>query len=161
MKHPVCIKHTIPGILLCLGTGAISSWLTSDGLRSFAEVKQPPLTPPAVVFPIVWSLLLILMGIGIGLIRCRKASVNPAVYDRATTAFWVQLTFFFCWMIWFFGLNWYGFAVIWTIGLIVSILVMIRSYDHISKAAAWMQLPYLIWCCFAFYLTVGVWWLNR
>ena len=161
VKHRNCLKHIVLSSLFCLGTGAVSAWLTIDGLRSFPQVIQPPLTPPMIVFPIVWSILLILMGIGSGLIRCNKPSAEPTAYDWAVTAFSVQLTFFFCWMIWFFGLGWYGFAVFWTIGLIASILAMIRNYCRISKAAAWMQLPYLVWCCFALYLTVGVWWLNR
>ncbi len=154
-------KPIVLGIVLCLLTGSIASWMTMNGLRSFSSIRQPPLTPPMLVFPIAWSILLILMGIGIGLIWYSKPSAERAPYDSAVTAFWVQLTFFFCWMLWFFGLGWFGFAVIWTIGLIAAIAAMIRSYRRISEPAAVLQIPYLLWCCFALYLTVGVWWLNR
>ena len=71
------------------------------------------------------------------------------------------MTFFFCWMIWFFGLGWYGFAALWLVGMILSIIWMIRFYGKISPAAAWMQVPYLLWCGFALYLNTGVWLLNR
>lgn len=161
MNLKKCRKPIILGVILCLLTGGIASWLTIDGLRSFPAIRQPPLTPPMPVFPVVWSILLILMGIGIGQIWCSKSATERALYDNAVTAFWVQLTFFFCWMLWFFGLGWYGFAVIWTIGLIASIVIMIRNYRKISGVAASLQIPYLLWCCFALYLTVGVWWLNR
>ncbi len=161
MNLKKCWKPMALGMILCLLTGGIASWLTMDGLRSFSSINQPPLTPPMILFPIVWSILLVLMGIGIGLIRCKKPVTERALYDNAVTAFWVQLTFFFCWMLWFFGLGWFGFAVVWTIGLIASIIIMISSYDKVSRTAALMQLPYLLWCCFALYLTAGVWWLNR
>lgn len=160
MNLKKCRKPMILGVMLCLLTGGIASWLTLDGLRGFSSIYQPLLTPPAPVFSVVWSILLILMGIGIGLIRCSKSTTERTLYDNAVTAFWVQLTFFFCWMLWFFGLGWYGFAVIWTIGLIIAIGIMIRNYRKISKIAARLQLPYLLWCSFALYLTVGVWWLN-
>ncbi len=160
MNLKKCRKPIILGVTLCLLTGGIASWLTLDGLRGFSSIYQPLLTPPAPVFPIVWSILLILMGIGIGLIRCSRSATERTLYDNAVTAFWVQLTFFFCWMLWFFGLGWYGFAVIWTIGLIMAIGIMIRNYRKISKIAAHLQLPYLLWCSFALYLNVGVWWLN-
>ena len=161
MNLKKCQKPIVFGIVLCLLTGGFASWLTADGLRSFSAMLQPPLTPPMPVFPVVWSLLLILMGIGIGQIWCSRSTAERALYDNAVTAFWVQLTLFLCWMLWFFGLGWYGFAVLWTIGLITSIVIMIRNYSKISGTAASLQIPYLLWCCFALYLTVGVWWLNR
>lgn len=161
MNWKECRKPIILGVMLCLLTGGIAAWMTVNGLRGFSSVQQPLLTPPMLVFPVVWSILLILMGIGIGLIWCRKPTAKRPLYDNAVTAFWVQLTFFFCWMLWFFGLGWYGFAVIWTIGLITSICIMIRNYRRISSVAAGLQIPYLLWCSFALYLTVGVWWLNH
>lgn len=161
MENRKCAKKIVFWVIFCLAAGGIASWLTLDGLRSFSEVNQPPLTPPMLLFPIVWSILLVLMGISFGGIRCRKAWAEPAVYDAAVTAFAVQLTFFFCWMLWFFGLGWYGFSALWTVGLIVSIAVMIRKYHAIAPLYAWLQVPYLLWCCFALYLNVGAWWLNR
>ena len=90
----------------------------------------------------------------------RRKGDGTAAGERAEIAYAVQMTFFFCWMIWFFGLGWYGFSALWLVGLIVSVIAMTALYRRISRTAAWMQVPYLLWCCFALYLNIGVWWLN-
>lgn len=161
MQMKKCTKTKITSVLFCLGVGGVSGLLTMDRLRNFTEIIQPPLTPPMAVFPIVWSILLILLGLGLGGVICRKDQTDRREYDAAITAFAVQLTFFFCWMIWFFGLGWYGFSVLWTLGLILSIIVMIRRFYAVCRYCGLLQLPYLLWSCFALYLTIGVWWLNR
>ena len=152
-------KQVLFWVLFCLGTGGLASWLTRKGLRSFDALRRPPLTPPRIVFPAVWSLLLILIGWGYA--RVRILAPDSAAKERASLAFSVQMTFFFCWMIWFFGLGWYGFAAVWLGGLIAAVGAMIAVYRGISRLAARLQLPYLIWCCFALYLNLGVWLLNR
>ena len=146
-------------IAFCLGAGGLASFLTRRGLAQFDAMAKPPLTPPRIVFPIAWSILLILIGLGYAIVR-EKAAGTPEG-DRAGIAFAVQMTFFFCWMIWFFGLGWYGFSALWLMGMIAAIVMMILFYRHISKLAAWLQVPYLLWCCFALYLNIGVWMLNR
>ena len=73
----------------------------------------------------------------------------------------MQLTFFFCWMIWFFGLDWYGFAGIWLAAMILAVGVQTGVYRVISKLASNLQIPYLLWSCFALYLNLGVWLLNK
>ena len=145
-------------ILFSLAVGGLATFLTRKGLAQFDALVKPALTPPRAAFPIAWSILLVLIGLGFALVR--RNAWNSAAGERAEVAFAVQMTFFFCWMIWFFGLGWYGFSAVWLGGLIVSILAMIAAYRRISPAAAWMQLPYLLWCCFALYLNIGVWRLN-
>lgn len=159
MKKQVFWKKAVFWILFCEAVGGIASWLTRDGLRIFAMLTKPALTPPRIVFPIVWSILLLLMGFGFALVRHTYS--EPGDKDRADIAFAVQLTFFFCWMIWFFGLEWFGFAAIWLAGMILAILCMIRAFRKLSAPAAWMQIPYLLWCGFALYLNIGVWTLNH
>lgn len=159
MKSKIPWKSMLLSILFCLLVGAAASLLTLDGLRAFNAMAKPPLTPPQIVFPIAWTILLILIGAGFG-IALAQLHAEPVDRDRAMSAFAIQMTFFFCWMIWFFGLGWYGFSAIWLCGLIGSILWMMRAYHRLSPTACWLQLPYLLWCCFALYLNLGVWRLN-
>ena len=152
-------KRAVFWILFSLAVGGISTLLTRGGIAAFADMNKPPLTPPAVVFPIAWTALLILIGLGFALVR--RNAADKAACDAVTTAYAVQMVFFFCWMIWFFGLGWYGFAAVWLLGMIAAIFYMIVKYRQVSPAAAWLQLPYLLWCCFALYLNTGIWLLNR
>ena len=158
MKQTAFWKKALFWILFSLAAGGLSAALTQKGIARFASVPQPPLSPPRILFPVFWSLLLTLIGLGYAIVR--EKAEEPSVRDRASAAYAVQMTFFFCWMIWFFGLSWYGFAALWLAGMILSILVMIRIYRHISPLAAWLQVPYLLWCCFALYLNLGVRQLN-
>lgn len=159
MQKQSILKRSVIWVLFCEAVGGLASFLTQKGLEAFDALPKPALTPPRIVFPVAWSVLLALMGIGFALVQ--NADAEKQQRDKAELAFSVQLTFFFCWMIWFFGLGWYGFAAFWLIGMIAAILAMILIYRKISKAAAWMQVPYLVWCCFALYLNTGVWLLNR
>lgn len=160
MKTQISWKKVLWCVILCLGIGGAASWLTIDGLRAFQTLSKPSLTPPKWAFPVVWSILLILNGIGFGRIVSLKET-EIVLHERAISAFSIQITFFFCWMIWFFGLGWYGFAALWTIGLIGSIVYMIFAYRPIDILAARLQIPYLLWSIFALYLNIGVWMLNR
>ena len=159
MKAPKFWKKAVFWIAFSLVAGGAASWLTRDGLQRFEQIAKPALTPPRIVFPIAWTILLFLIGYGFALIREKTMGTPQA--ETASVVFGVQMTFFFCWMIWFFGLGWYGFAALWLLGMIASIILMINFYRKISKTAAWMQVPYLVWCCFALYLNTGVWLLNR
>ncbi|MBR5363110.1 MAG: tryptophan-rich sensory protein [Oscillospiraceae bacterium] len=159
MKAPKFWKKAVFWVAFSLAAGGAASWLTRDGLQRFEQIAKPALTPPRIVFPIAWTILLFLIGYGFALIREKTMGTPQA--ETASVIFGVQMTFFFCWMIWFFGLGWYGFAALWLLGMIASIILMISFYRKISKTAAWMQVPYLVWCCFALYLNTGVWLLNR
>ena len=80
---------------------------------------------------------------------------------KALTLYTVQLIFNFFWSIWFFNLGWYLFAFLWLVALWILILATTVAFYRISKPAAWLMLPYLVWVAFAGYLNLGVWWLNR
>jgi len=145
-------------ILFSEAVGALSGWLTRDGIRIYQEViKQPPLSPPPIVFPIVWGILFALMGVGAARIYLAPAS---AARSRALLIFLIQLLFNFFWSIIFFNFQAFGFALIWLIMLWILILLMILSFRKVDKLAAWLQIPYLLWVTFAAYLNLGVWLLN-
>ena len=136
----------------------LSGWLTRDGTKAYmATVEQAPLSPPSIVFPIVWAVLFALMGFG-------AARIYSAQASRARThgllLFLVQLAFNFFWSIIFFNLQNFGFALIWLIILWLLILWMIFSFRKVDSLAAWLQIPYLLWVTFAAYLNFGAWILN-
>ena len=111
MKQKTFQKRALFWILFSLAAGGLSAAVTRDGRVRFETVPQPPLSPPRVLFPIVWSVLLILIGLGFALVL--EKAREPEERNRAAAAYAVQMTFFFCWMIWFFGLQWYGFSALW------------------------------------------------
>ena len=146
-------------IALAEAVGAFSGWLTRKSVKIYnAAVKQPPLSPPSIVFPIVWGILFILMGMGAARIYLSPAS---KARSRSLLLFLVQLAFNFFWSIIFFNLQAFGFAFLWLIALWILILLMILSFRKVDKLAAWLQIPYLLWVSFAAYLNFGVWLLNR
>ena len=145
-------------ILLAEGVGALSGWLTRDGTRLYTQlIVQPPLSPPAPVFPVVWVLLFALMGIGAA--RVRLAPPSPA-RTQGLALFWIQLAFNFCWSLIFFNWQAFGFALAWLAVLWVLIAGMILLFRQADRTAALLQIPYLLWVTFAAYLNFGVWMLN-
>lgn len=146
-------------ILFSEAVGALSGWLTKDGTRIYPEtVLQPPLSPPAAVFPVVWGILFALMGIGAARIYLSPPSSSRT---RSLLLFLLQLTFNFFWSIIFFNFQAFGFALVWLILLWVLILLMIFSFRRIDPLAAWLQIPYLLWVTFAAYLNLAIWLLNK
>ena len=146
-------------IFFAEAVGGLSGWLTRDGMRIYkAEVAKPPLSPPSIVFPIVWTILFALMGVGAA--RVYTAPPSPA-RTRGLRLFLVQLAINFCWSMIFFNIQSFGFAFLWLVALWLLILWMTLTYAKADRPAAWMQVPYLLWVAFAGYLNLGVWVLNR
>lgn len=146
-------------ILLTEAVGALSAWLTREGTKVFSQTAaQPPLSPPMWVFPVVWSLLYLLMGIGAA--RICLAPDSPQ-RSRGLNLFVAQLIVNFFWSLIFFNAQAYGFALLWLLLLWVLVLLMILSFRKTDKLAALLQIPYLIWLTFAAYLNAGVFYLNR
>lgn len=138
--------------------GALSGWLTREGTQLFSEtVAKPPLTPPSLVFPIVWGILYALMGIGAARISLTEPSEDRS---RGLNLFVAQLIVNFFWSLIFFNAQAYGFAFFWLLLLWGLVLWMTLTFRKVDKIAAWLQVPYLLWLTFAAYLNFGVWRLN-
>ena len=145
-------------ILLTEAVGALAGWLTREETKIYGSViRQPPLAPPAIVFPVVWSILYALMGIGAA--RIQLAPESPE-RERSLLIYLLQLSVNFFWSILFFQLQAFGAALLWLLLLWVLILWMMVSFHKVDSAAARLQIPYLLWVTFAAYLNLGVWWLN-
>ena len=146
-------------ILLAEAVGGLSGWLTREGSKLYqATIQQPPLSPPGIVFPIVWGILFALMGVSAARIYLAPPSLART---RGLRLFFLQLFFNFFWSIIFFNLQAFGFALLWLLVLWGLILLMILTFRKTDAPAAWLQVPYLLWVTFAAYLNFGVWMLNR
>ena len=146
-------------ILLTEAVGLLSGWLSREGTAIFSEsVVQPPLSPPALLFPFVWAVLYALMGISAARISLLPASPLRTGGLRLYIA---QLTVNFFWSLIFFNLQAYGFAFLWLLLLWALVLRMILVFRRLDPTAARLQIPYLLWLTFAAYLNFGVWYLNR
>lgn len=142
-------------ILIPLAVGSISS-LFSQAAATYRELNQPPLAPPSIVFPVVWTILYILMGISSYMIYM---SQDPGRI-QALKIYALQLFFNFGWSILFFTFSKYLLAFFWLIAFIILIAAMIKQFYKISPAAAYLQIPYLLWCLFAAYLNLGFYLVN-
>lgn len=151
-------KPYIFWILLTEGVGLLSWLFTRDAMMIYnSTIQKPPLSPPAIVFPIVWTILYALMGISAARVA---TSPNRTPDDMSLNLFVIQLIVNFFWSFFFFNAQAFGFAAIWLVLLWVLVLLMIISFWRVDKLAAWLQIPYLIWLTFAAYLNFAVYLLN-
>ena len=146
-------------IALAEAVGLISGLLSREGTRLFGETAlQPPLSPPAIVFPIVWTILYALMGVSAARIALAPSSTARS---RGLNLFIAQLIVNFFWSLIFFNAKAYGFAFLWLLLLWFLVLWMILTFRKVDPLAAILQIPYLLWLTFAAYLNYGVWMLNQ
>lgn len=143
-------KTKIVFILISLAVGGLSAFLTRNNMNVFDTIQKPPLTPPAIVFPIVWTILFTLMGYSAARVYLEDPKSN------AIEVFGVNLVVNFFWSIIFFNLQAYTFAFIWLLLLIAVVVVMIIKFYRVDKPAAYLQLPYLAWLLFAGYLNLYI-----
>ena len=152
-------KLLVTCIVIPLLIGVISAAFTDRGMEIFEQINKPALSPPGWVFPIVWTILYTLMGISSYLILTSGADQEEI--RRAISVYVYQLLVNFLWPTFFFNFGWYFFSFLWLILLWVLVFIMIRKFFEISKLAAYLNMPYILWLTFAAYLNLGVWWLNR
>ena len=141
-----------------LGVGGLSALVTRRAMDTFSHLNQPPLSPPAWLFPVVWTLLFLLMGLASWLVYTSDAP--DGVIRRALTVYGIQLGVNFLWSILFFNLGWYLFSFCWLVLLWGLILVTTILFFPIRKAAGWFLVPYILWVTFAGYLNFGIYFLN-
>lgn len=157
------MKVNIKKLAICIAipllVGGVSAFLTREAMQVFETLNQPPLSPPGWLFPIVWTILYVLMGVSSYLIL--ESGADEETVSSAMKVYYFQLVLNFLWPTFFFNFQWYLFAFFWLLLLWVSVLVMIRRFADISKVAAYLNIPYIIWLTFAAYLNFGVWLLNR
>ena len=143
---------------LALLVGGLSSIITQGQMEAFSALRQPPLSPPGWVFPVAWTILYLLMGVGLAIVW-RKSDGERR--RRAVTIWGVQLAVNFIWPLLFFLWQLRLLSLIWLVVLLILVANMTSEFEKTSVTAARLQIPYLLWLLFAAYLNLGVWILNR
>jgi len=149
-------KPLLINLLIPLAVGGLSAYLTMDSMEVYQGLRQPPLSPPGWLFPIVWTILFLLMGIAAYLVWMRDSTGR----NGALMLYALQLAFNFGWTLIFFNVQNYGLAFFWLVILWVLILLTTIRFFKENRAAGWLMIPYLLWVAFAGYLNAGVWLLN-
>lgn len=131
---------------LCEAVGALAGYLSRDGIAAYQAGQTPAISPPGMVFPIVWGILYALMGIG-----AARVSLQPQGYHqgRGLNLMVIQLAVNFCWPLLFFNLRAYAFSLLWLLMLLGLVIRMALEFYKTDKPAAFAQIPYIIWLCFA------------
>lgn len=158
MKHEIKWKLLVPALLLPLAAGGLAALLTGGAMEGYSGLARPPLSPPGWLFPVVWSILYILMGLASYLVAA--APVSGERKERALSIYALQLAVNFAWPVIFFKLSAYGWAFFWLLLLLLLVLALRLLFKHIDERAGKLLLPYLLWLLFALYLNLGVWMLN-
>ncbi len=150
-------KKLIVCIAIPLIVGGLSALFTMKSMEDFKALNKPPLSPPGWLFPVVWTVLYILMGIASYLVH---TSNKPARSKTALTVYGIQLAFNFLWSIIFFSVKAYLFAFIWLIVLLALIIINAVLFYRIDKRAGYLLIPYILWVTFAGYLNFAIYLLN-
>lgn len=148
-------SELIIAILIPIAVGTLSA-LFSGNMSLYSTINKPPVSPPGFIFPFVWGILYILMGISSYLVYESDHSEKR----NALKTYALQLFFNFWWSIIFFRFSLYLFAFLWLLVMIVLIAIMIYRFYQINMLSAYLQIPYLLWCLFAAYLNFMIYTLN-
>lgn len=149
------IKIYAKSILIPVIIGGVIGLIISRSI-DYNSLQKPPLSPPSILFPIVWTILYLLMGISYGIIDSKSL-----IELKTKIIYSLQLFVNATWSLIFFTLKRRLFAFIWIIILDVLVIVMIIDFFKKNKTAGLLQIPYLLWIIFASYLNLGVYLLNK
>ena len=145
-------------ILIPILTGGLSALISMGGMDGYEALTKPPLSPPGWLFPIVWMVLFVLMGIASYLIYESQAPEEEL--REAFVLYGLQLFFNFLWSIIFFNLGMYTLAFVWLAALLGLIVATAISFFRINKSAGLLLVPYILWVSFAGYLNLMIAILN-
>lgn len=149
--------YYILNIVIALLVGLLAGLITRPGMEAYAEPEKPPLSPPGWLFPIVWTILYILMGTAAGIVQRTDSHLTP----KAMRAYYAQLSANFFWPIIFFGLAAKLAAFFWLLMLLALVIYTAKQFGRISITAKRLLLPYILWLLFAAYLNFATFLLNR
>ena len=141
-------------ILIPVIVGGIVGLIISGSI-DYNSLQKPVLSPPSILFPIMWTILYILMGISYGILKS-----NNLTDSNINLIYYLQLFVNAMWSIIFFTLKFRLFAFIWIIILDILVIIMIIKFYNKNKLSGLLQLPYLLWILFASYLNLSIYLLN-
>ena len=145
-------------IAVPLLTGVLASLISRESIAMFELLNKPPLSPPGWLFPLVWTILYTLMGVASYLVF--TSGQDSDEIKLALTVYALQLIFNFFWSILFFNFELYFFAFFWLLALLALIILTTVLFYKVSKPAAYLMFPYILWVTFVAYLNLGVALLN-
>lgn len=148
-------KIYLKAILIPVIIGGIVGLIIS-GFIDYNSLVQPPLAPPSILFPIMWSILYVLMGVSYGILDS-----NSLVDSSINSIYYWQLFVNALWSIFFFVLKWRFFSFLWILLLLVLIIIMTIKFYKRNKVSGYLQIPYILWVSFATYLNFSIYLLNR
>ena len=148
-------KYLLLSILLPVFLGSFIGFLTAP-FNDYYEIILPSFAPSGILFPIVWTILYILMGISSYIVITSNSSNK---YDTLFI-YGIQLVINLFWSVWFFVFKFYLLSFIWILLLIAFVVIMIKKFYEISKLSAYLQIPYLLWLVFAGILNISIYLLN-
>ena len=151
------IKPYVISVLLALGVGGLSALITRNSMDIYEDIVKPSLSPPGFIFPIVWTILYTLMGLSAARVFVKS---DGKIQSTGLGLYITQLIFNFAWPIAFFSFRAFLFSFVWLIALWLLVLFMIIRFYRVSKGAALLQIPYLVWLTFALYLNYMIYILN-
>lgn len=149
-------KKLLVCLAIPLAVGGLAGFLTRGGMETFQSLKKPAISPPGWLFPVVWTILYILMGIA-----CYLVLTSGKANRSALIAYGIQLIVNFFWPILFFSFEAYLLSFIWLVILWMLILVTMLLFYNISKPAGYLLIPYFLWVTFAGYLNLSIYLLNK
>lgn len=141
-------------LLLCLGGGWLTGWVTEQGIQEwYPSLIKPSGTPPNIVFPIVWTILYIFMAIALTLLWVSKTTKKKT----AVLLFGIQLLLNFSWSWLFFYLEQVGLALVDITLLWICIFLTVSCFWKHTRYGSYLLLPYLAWVSYALYLNLFIW----
>lgn len=149
------ISVYIKSILVPVILGSLVGFVISSNM-DYSSLTRPSFAPPSILFPIVWTILYILMGVSYGILKS-----NSLICDKINTIYYSQLFVNLLWPIFFFVFKWRLFSFVWILLLIFFVILMIKEFYAKNKIAGLLQIPYLLWIIFASYLNLSIYLLNR
>ncbi|MBQ9181183.1 MAG: tryptophan-rich sensory protein [Bacilli bacterium] len=145
-------KYKILSIFLPLILGTLVAFLTTESTSIYSSFSKPPFSPPAIVFPIVWSILYILIGL--------SYTILPDTNEEIDKLYFTSLLVNLVWPLFFFRFSLYCVSVIILIILIYLVIKLMLEYKKIYDLSFYLMIPYLLWLFLALYLNIGVCILN-
>ena len=152
------VKTLIVSLAVPLFVGALSAWLTRGSMERFEQMNEPPLSPPGWLFPVVWTILFLLMGAASWIVATSSAGLQEK--KAALRIYVLQLAVNFFWSILFFNLGFCVVAFVWLLLLMFLVLVTALRFYRIEQLAGCLLIPYLLWIAFAGYLNLSICLLN-
>lgn len=163
-KNDIRWGRLVISVLIPLTIGSLSALLSANGMKVYGTLNKPPLSPPGWVFSVAWSILYIMMGTAYYLVMetpKNKDDLSREPKWVATVLYSFQLLLNFMWSLIFFRWELRLLAFAWLLALAAMVFLCVWVFMKANRLAGWMMIPYALWLCFAGYLNMGAYLLNR